>query len=182
MHKHLYVSVADHGFGHISQSSIVINRLHQLAPEIKITLQCGQAKAHLQKWFTVPFQHIQRATEFGMLMDNAVDVKRAASLQRYRDFHQQWEVKLEQEIRQLKKHQPSLVFANISYLTLAAAQQLGIPNIAMCSLNWADILAGYIEPEDREICTQIRTIYHRADRFIQPHLIWRCLIYQTVFR
>ncbi len=168
MNKHLYVSVADHGFGHISQSSTVINQLHQLSPKIHITLQCGQPKETLKNWFKAPFDHLQYATEFGMLMNNAVDVQRDASLERYRQFHHDWDKHLHHEIIRLEQLQPDLVFSNVSYLTLAAAQHLGIDNIAMCSLNWGEILKGYAPPEDRAICQQIEAIYNSANLFIQP--------------
>jgi len=35
------------------------------------------------------------------------------------------------------------VFSNVSYLPLAGAAQVGIPAVAMCSLNWADLYAHY---------------------------------------
>ena len=162
------VSVADHGFGHISQSSAVINQLHRLAPEVEITLQCGLNREALSRWFNCPFEHQQRASEFGMLMDNAVDVQREASLTRYRQFHSEWNKHLAEETTYIRQAKPDLVFANISYLTLAAAQQLGINNIAMCSLNWSEILQGYASEAELGICQQANDIYNRATHFIQP--------------
>lgn len=168
MTNRLYASIASHGYGHLSQSSTVINQLHKLDPSVDITLQCGYDQPTLASWFKVPYTHIKRASEFGMLMDNSVDVQREASLQRYRDFHQNWDEHLQREVKCLEQANPDLVLANVSYLTLAAAQQLGILNIAMCSLNWADILLGYASPGEQPICQQIREIYNQAERFIQP--------------
>ena len=168
MTKKLYLSVASHGFGHLSQSAAVTNQLHQLDSSIHITLQCDYEQSSLASWFKHPFTHIKHASEFGMLMDNSVDVQREASLQRYRAFHQNWSEHLRQEVTRLERVNPDMVFSNVSYLTLAAAQQLGIQNMAMCSLNWADILQGYASHDELEICQQIREIYNHAELFIQP--------------
>lgn len=58
-----------------------------------------------------------------------------------------------------------MVFSNVGYLPLAGAQQAGIPNAAMCSLNWFDIYLHYCGED--AIAAQILACYANADAFLR---------------
>ena len=62
------------------------------------------------------------------------------------------------------------MFANVPYLTLAAAASLDVPAVALCSLNWADIYRHYCghRPEAEDILGTMRSAYAAANRFLQP--------------
>jgi hypothetical protein len=66
--------------------------------------------------------------------------------------------------------EPDLVLADIPYLTLAAAHRLGIPSVAMCSLNWRDILAPLapVDPEIRAVLATMEAAYNGTHAFLQP--------------
>ncbi|MCK7576803.1 MAG: hypothetical protein MZV65_13620 [Chromatiales bacterium] len=72
-----------------------------------------------------------------------LEAKVAESLAAYRAFHAEWDARLAWQESVLRKAAPDLVLADVPYLSLAAAARLDIPRSALCSLNWADILAGY---------------------------------------
>ena len=69
----------------------------------------------------------------------------------------------------LEKLKPDLLLTNISYLTLAAADVLETPSVALSSLNWADIYQSYCgqQPEANEIIEQMRNAYNCAHRFLK---------------
>jgi hypothetical protein len=58
-----------------------------------------------------------------------------------------------------------MVFSNVGYLPLAGVQRTGIPNVALCSLNWADIYRHYCG--DDGISTQIHDSYANANAFLR---------------
>jgi UDP:flavonoid glycosyltransferase YjiC (YdhE family) len=62
------------------------------------------------------------------------------------------------------------VFSDVAYLPLAAAAAAGIPSVALCSLNWADISQAYLAemPDMPRIFEQIHTAYAAAGVFLQP--------------
>ena len=66
---------------------------------------------------------------------------------------------LEREKQVLRDIRPDLIVANIPYLTLAAAQQLGIPNLAFCSLNWAELYQHFFaaRPEAAPILEELES-------------------------
>lgn len=168
--RQLLVSISYHGFGHIAQTAAVVNALRAQLPLLQLTLQCAAPRPLLAKWFPGAFTHQQRATDFGMLMHSAVDVNRAESLAAYRAFHQDWPGEVEREAASIIAGNPDLVLANVSYLSLAAAHHAGIPAVGLCSLNWADILAGYCAdlPEFAPIYQQMIAAYNSARCFLRP--------------
>jgi hypothetical protein len=65
--------------------------------------------------------------------------------------------------------QIDLVLSNVAYLPLAAAAQAGIPAMAMCSLNWADLFLNCFraEPWAASIHSQMLAAYCSAKDFLR---------------
>lgn len=168
--KHLFLAVSGHGLGHLCQVAPVVNRLRALRPGLRLTVQAAVPERRLHERIEGEFIHIPEAADFGMVMDNALDVRVEDSLAAYRDFHADWEAHLALQCDRLRSHSPDLVLANVPYLPLAAAQRLGIPCAGLCSLNWAEILRHYASGERAiaAVCDFISGIYAQADVFLAP--------------
>ncbi|MBU0621504.1 MAG: hypothetical protein KJ795_06640 [Gammaproteobacteria bacterium] len=162
---HLVVSISGHGFGHVAQTAPVLNRLHALMPQLRITLRTAVPAAYLRSRISAPFEHMASEGDIGMAMTSAIDVHSAASRAAYREFHENWDARVDEEAHLLHELGADLVFSNVGYLPLAGAQRAGIPNAAMCSLNWADIYRHYTG--DDRIAGQIRDCYAGADAFLR---------------
>ncbi|MDP2806275.1 MAG: hypothetical protein Q8O24_10075 [Gallionellaceae bacterium] len=168
--RHLLVDISSHGFGHISQTAPVVNALAQLIPSLRITLRTTAPLAILRQRFECDFRHIPVAFDFGMTMANAVDVLVDESAANYRNFHVDWEDKVRREAQAMQVLAPDLLFANVPYLSLAAAQRAGVPAVGMCSLDWADIYQHYCvrDEESQKIHAQMVAAYNSAQCFLQP--------------
>ncbi len=166
---HLLVDISAHGFGHIAQTAPVINELARRIPGLRITLRSAATPAYLHQRFTCPFQHIQTALDFGMAMFNAVEVDVPRSLAAYREYHADWEDKVARAADEMHALQPDLLFANVPYKSMAAAHVAGIPAVAMCCLNWADIYRHYAphDAESQAIHTQMLEAYNSAKMFLK---------------
>ncbi len=140
---HLVVSISGHGFGHVAQTAPVLNTLHQLMPQLRITVRSTVPLAHLRSRIHAPFTHLSSEGDIGMLMSSALDVSVEDSRVAYQKFHADWDKRIEEEVRILRELKADFVLSNVGYLPLAGAQQAGIPNAALCSLNWADIYCHY---------------------------------------
>lgn len=165
---HLLIALSAHGFGHYAQVAPVVNHLLKRMPNLQLTfrttLPAGVIAARIQH----PFAVQAVADDFGMLMHNAIDVDVAASLERYRLFHGDWPRLLESAATALKTAKPDLVLADAPYLTLSAAARAGIPAVALCSLNWADVLNWYADtPTRTNIIPRICESYASAQCFMQ---------------
>jgi hypothetical protein len=168
---HLLAAVSSHGLGHLAQVASVINALRRLWPDLAITLRSGYSRELLAQWLEGPFVHQPISDDFGLVMHDAVSVDVAASLARYREMHAHWDERVKAVATELEAVPPDLVLADIPYLTLAAAQRQGIACVALCSLNWRDIVAPLVPSDDPEmaaILETLETIYNGAQAFLQP--------------
>lgn len=166
---HLYADISSHGFGHIAQTAPVLNALRRHLPGLRLTVRSGAERAMLASRIEGEFAHLPEATDFGMRMGNAVEVRVEDSARAYADFHRDWDHRVAREAARLKDIAPDLVLANVSYLALAAAARAGIPALAMSSLNWADIYRHYCvgRPETAQIHSQMLAAYNSAEAFLR---------------
>lgn len=167
---HLFVALSGHGLGHLAQTAPVLNALRRQLPQLRLTIQSSLSAETLQKRIIGDFELIPQAADFGMIMANAITVLAQESLSTYRDFHADWARHLARQTALLEGYAPNLILANIPYLPLATARQLNIPALALCSLNWADILQGYC-PDSKELKALRHTMleaYESAEVFLRP--------------
>lgn len=170
MNTTLYVAISAHGYGHIAQTAPVVNELHRRDPTLRIVIECAASRELLEKRFEMPFEHVQAASDFGMVMKNALEVDVEASHARYVELHARLEQEVEASVRRLQGFQADLLLANIPYIPLLAARRVGIPSVAMCCLNWADIYSPLRKrlPGAERIYTEIGEAYRAAGGFLGP--------------
>lgn len=166
---HLYADISSHGFGHLAQTAPVLNELRRRVPDVRITVRSGLPRGALASRIGGTFEHLPQATDFGMLMTNAVDVLAEQSAQAYAEFHRDWETRVAREAALLAQLAPDAVLADVSYLALAGAGAAGIPAVAMCCLNWADIYRHYCggHADAGAILRQMLDAYNSARRFLK---------------
>ena len=168
--SHLYVALSGHGFGHLAQVAPVLNELRRRRPELRLTLQSVLPETVLQQRIVGEFAVIAGMADFGMVMVDALEAKVAESLAAYRAFHAEWDERLAWQEAVLREAAPDGVLADIPYLTLAATARLDLPALALCSLNWADILQGYCSdaPDLATLRAPMLAAYNSALAFLQP--------------
>ena len=162
---HLVLSISGHGFGHVAQTAPVLNALHQMMPQLRLTVRSAVPLAHLRSRIHVPFAHLPGEGDIGMAMSSALDIHVGESRAAYRAFHANWEARVADEARLLRELGADMVLSNVGYLPLVGAQRVGIPNAALCSLNWFDIYRHYCG--DDAIAAQIHACYANADAFLR---------------
>ncbi len=163
--SHLVVSITDHGYGHVAQTAPILNLLHERMPDWRITVRSEVPLPYLRSRIKAPFEHLPGTGDIGMAMTSALDVHVDASRIAYRDFHADWDARVDKEARLLRELGADMVFSNVGYLPLAGAQRADIPNIALCSLNWFDIYRYYCGND--AIAEQIHSCYADADAFLR---------------
>jgi hypothetical protein len=166
--QHICVDISAHGFGHLAQTAAVLNELD--VDRTRLTIRSMAPLGTLQERIFLPFQLLPYQQDNGMIMHDALRVDADRTMDWYRDFHSNYDTKISNAARQLELLSPDLVFSDVPYLSLDAASLVGIPSIAMCSLNWADIFQGYCGhlTGAREIHSEILNAYSQAEVFLQP--------------
>ncbi|MBI2313738.1 MAG: hypothetical protein HYU77_14655 [Betaproteobacteria bacterium] len=162
MPPRLLADISSHGFGHLSQTAPVLNELQRRIPELRVIVRCKMPREVLARRLDFPFERVEEALDFGMVMDSAVDVRPEDSARAYADAHRDWPARVAAAAGKIAALEPDLVLANIPYLSLAAAARAGVPAVALCSLHWADIFGHYCgnvpgaDPIHREILESYR--------------------------
>ena len=166
---HLLVSVSAHGYGHAAQVLPVIELLRRRNPALRISLRTALPRRLLEARLPGNWEYLPEASDFGMIMESAVDVRVEESAAAYRTFHRDWDRKVANEAQRLRALAPDLVLADVPYLPLAGAATAGIPAVALCCLNWADIYQHYCgtRPEAPQIVGQMLAAYNSAAAFLQ---------------
>lgn len=166
--KHLLIDISAHGFGHVAQTSAVLNALD--CSNIHLTIRSLTPESVLRRRIHQPFSLIPYQQDNGMVMHDALRVDVAASMRWYEDFHASYPQRKAQAAHELEALKPDLLFANVPYLSLDAAAAVGVPAIAMCSLNWADVFQAYCAelPGAGKIRAEILYAYAQAAVFLQP--------------
>lgn len=166
---HLLVCISGHGLGHVAQMAPVLNALAQLVPNLQLTVRSSVPLAHLRSRITPEFHYVPEIVDPGMEMVSALEVDAERSFSAYADFHADWETRVAAEAGLIAALSPDAVLSNVAYLPLAGAARLGIPRVAMCSLNWADIF-GYFcgnMPGASEVLAQVEQAYLQASAFLR---------------
>src|SRR5690606_38764553 len=166
---HLLVYISGHGYGHVAQTAPVLDTLATLMPDLKLTIQTSVSPRYLRSRITPEFHYIQGMVDPGMEMVSALEVDARRSMRAYMDFHADWEARVNAESRLIEQLAPNLVLSNVAYLPLASAAGLGIPAVAMCSLNWADIFRYFCGdmPDAAGMLQQMELAYRQAESFLR---------------
>ena len=172
--QHLLVDLSSHGFGHFAQASMVLNALHKLEPTLQITMRGTLPEHIIHERLEMPVTYLKHSLDVGMKMHSPVAVDAGASYDYYQGFHDDYRRHVDAEADALKALSPDLLLANVPYVSLSAAQALGIPSIAMCSLNWAGIFQSFCQEfaGSEKIIHQITQAYSSAESFLMvtPHM------------
>ncbi len=171
MKKRIWCAVSGHGFGHFSQIAPILERLAVRIPELTLHMAGSVSAVLLRKTLRMPFSLDSRPRDVGLVQRDPMTVDRAATAEALRALHGDWEHRLEEEKTALAAWSPDLVLADIPYLTIAAAADLGIPVVAVASLSWDHVLAAYFSLESAEThgwWQTMRQAYARATLALLP--------------
>ena len=168
--SHLLLALSGHGYGHLAQCAPVINALWKDRPDLKLTVCGALPRDIVEERLDRSFDYRCVELDPVLQMFSAWEVDVLASQQVYRAFHDNRDAGLQQDMDLLQELNPDLVLADIPWRILSATEQLGIPTIGMCSLNWAAIYATYCQGDtkDREMLDQMMSSYQTAQVFLTP--------------
>jgi UDP-N-acetylglucosamine:LPS N-acetylglucosamine transferase len=163
---HILFSVSGHGLGHLSQVAPVINQLSKHCKEFKVTIESALGYDELSKFISCEFGHHDSIFHEFPQMHDAITVDTASALSTFKESMSGNHLKSYKQL--INKYSINAVVSNISYLPLLAAQELGIRNIAYCSLNWWDLVTIIAKKEDQHELSEMLRAYQQADVYIAP--------------
>jgi hypothetical protein len=169
-HRNIVVDISGHGFGHLGQITPVIQAMLARRPEARIVVRSAHEGTLVREFIGAAIEVDRPPPEVTLSMRGPTVVDAAASAEAYRVLHANWEDHVDREAARLAALAPAALIADIPYLSLAAAKRIGVPAIALCSLNWADIYRTYCGDarDAAAILGTMESAYASADIFLQP--------------
>jgi UDP:flavonoid glycosyltransferase YjiC (YdhE family) len=167
---HLVVDISGHGFGHAGQVIPVVRDLLTAVPELRVTLRTAVPGHVLARHVGRDLPVAPPPADVGLHMTGPMDVDVPASAAAYAALHADFPSVVAGEAARLRALGPDLLLADVPYSSIAAAARIGVPAVALCSLNWLDAYAAYCagRPESAAIMAEIRDAYAAAGLFLQP--------------
>ncbi len=167
---HLFIAVTAHGYGHIAQVAPIAHALCRRIPGLRMTLQGTVSRAFVEARMPADCRYIEQAADVALPMDGPLHARWREGLEVYTAFDAEHAHHLARQRALLQQDPPDLLLADIPWLPLAAARELGIPAVGLCSLSWYDILAeGPVGPRmPVSLIDHMRSAYAGAELFIRP--------------
>lgn len=169
MFRTVAVYISGHGYGHLSQIAPVLNRLYALCPDIRFLLRTDLPRSLLSARIRAPFSVLDGPVDVGVIQNSAISEDIPATIEAAQRFYNHFQVRIARETALLAAQQAVAVLSDISPLAFPVAGQLGIPCIAIASLDWFDIYSDFLAADD-SVLTTIRQAYAVCDLLIQPPL------------
>jgi len=167
---HLFIAVTAHGYGHIAQVGPIAHALRRRIPGLRLTLQGTVSRAFVEARMPAGCRYVEQAADVALPMDGPLHARWQDGLKIYTAFDAEHAHHLARQRALLQQDPPDLLLADIPWLPLTAARELGIPAVALCSLSWYDILidspVGRLLPA--ALVDHMRSAYAGADLFIRP--------------
>ena len=169
MTRNIVVYISGHGFGHLAQIAPVLNALHRDNPDISFIIRSELPESLISRRLRMPFTRLDGPVDVGVVQKNAVCEDIPATIKAARAFYRDFPARIEAETARLRPLHVHLVLSDISPLAFPVAQQLGVPSIAVASLDWHAIYRDFL-PTGDSILEILREAHAAADLLIQPPL------------
>ena len=168
--ERIWCAISSHGFGHAAQVVPVLNELGRRVSGLTAILRTS-VPAHLfEANLQVAWEVSTAEQDVGCVQHGPIRIDVAATWAEHRRFHEQWEDKVDMEVRAIRSCKPALVLADISYLAIEAAARAGVPAVGLCNLSWDGVLKLFFEPgrhEQVDVIRRIQESYSLADMMIR---------------
>jgi hypothetical protein len=161
----LAVYVTSHGFGHLTRTAAVINRM---PAEIPVTIRCHpNLFDHWRERLRRPSAFEAQVSDIGALSppgdSSATDG--AATLALAARVHAEALARVDDEVCKLRDEGTAAVLCDVPPVPLVAARRAGIPGFLMANFTWADIYAPYakrIGGDAPRLVADLRRAYRQA--------------------
>lgn len=166
----LLADVSGHGFGHMMQTSCLLAALNARTDTLAVRVRSALPRDVVTRFAPVEVETGPPPLDPALTMSAPDLIDVAATARSYDAFAETFEAAVETALDEIARFRPDLVFSDIATPGLVAARRAGVPAVALCSLNWADILravmpAGTVASEALEL---LEDAYRGADTFLMP--------------
>jgi L-arabinokinase len=137
--------ISGHGFGHATRDIEIIRALHELAPDLPITVTTQVPRWLFERSFDSSLHLRNVECDTGLIQTDSLHADERASIDRAAEFYDAFDQRVAREAQFLRGLGARLVLGDIPPLSFAAAAAAGIPSVAIGNFTWDWIYEGFPE-------------------------------------
>jgi hypothetical protein len=161
--------VSGHGFGHSTRVAEVLSCVRRLEPAVALAVSTSAPERLYRAEIAGAFTFRAAECDFGLAQDGPLAIDYAGTVRRFRALTADWAGKVRAEAAWLRAIGATLVFGDIPPLAFAAADEAGLPSVAMANFSWDWIYshAARREPALAEAAAWAASAYRRAELLLR---------------
>jgi len=164
----LAVYISGHGYGHLAQVAPVLVALLRRHPDVRLLLRTELDEAIIRRFLPLPFRLLSGSVDVGVIQRHAVLEDIPATIAAAQRFFATWDARIAAEVRLMRGHHPSMVLSDISPLAFPLARRLGVPAVALGTLDWHAVYSAFMA--DDSVLALLAAAHEQADVLLQPPL------------
>jgi len=162
------VYLSDHGFGHASRTSAILEHWLAVDPDLVLHVRTTVPRRLLPAGDgRVLVRH--GTTDFGLVQPDCLTIDFAATIARLDELEASFDERVRVEAKWLRETGARLVVGDIPPLAFAAAESAGLPSVAVGNFSWDWIYEHYVDRDPR-FAVHAR---HAAARYRRARLLLR---------
>jgi hypothetical protein len=135
--------ISGHGLGHASRSIELIEALTGRCRDLRLVIRTGAASWAFDRIRGTQVEVQPVVTDPGAVQIDSLSLDEDETARRAAEFYGRFDRHVEAEAASLRQLRAALVIADIPPLAIAAADQAGIPSVAIANFTWDWIYAYY---------------------------------------
>ena len=161
--------ITAHGYGHGTRSCDILNALHQAAPDVRLIAKTDLPADFTRSRLAPAIEVRPEAFDVGLIQKDAIHVDLPASLEALQHLVARQDALIAQEEAFLSESGTQVVVSDLPAIPLAAAQRMGIENLAVGNFGWDWIYQEFAEqdPRWRPIIADLQNVYAKTDLLLR---------------
>ncbi len=167
--KKIAYYITAHGYGHGARSCDILNALHSAAPNVPIIAKTDLPIDFMRSRIPESIELRSGAFDVGLIQKDSIQVDMDASLKSLEQLYGREIELIRQECKFMRRENIGVVVADVPAIPLAAAQQVGIPNIATSNFGWDWIYEEFVQrnPGWQYLVDKFRAVYRKTDLLLR---------------
>lgn len=162
----LYVTITNHGFGHVTRTTALVAEIQRQLPEVVVILGTSAPRWLLDSCMAGEFIHRPRSLDVGVVQSDSLTLDQAATLEKLRLIQSQQKMLVASEVHFIQQNRVSLVLADIPPLAAVIARTAGVPCWMSSNFGW-DLIYREWGGEFTAIADWIGECFSQCDRLFR---------------
>lgn len=167
--KKIAYYITAHGYGHGARSCDILNAIRTENPDVSIIVKTDLPTDFMASRLLPDIEVRPGAFDLGLIQKDSIHVDLEASLETITKLYERERELIDQEKQFMIDDNIGVVVADIPAIPLAAAQEVGIPNMGCSNFGWNWIYSEFVEHDPRWqfFVDKFAEVYRKTDLLLR---------------